>query len=161
MSEPLITTADPRRDDARPLLEQHPAFANLHSPRQDVHALDVQGLLDPAVTFFSARADGALLAIGALKELDSAHGEVKSMHTVAAARGRGLASAVLAHVVTVARGRGYARLSLETGTMDAFGPARAMYVGAGFEPCGPFADYLLSPNSTFFTLALADLVTGA
>jgi putative acetyltransferase len=157
----LITTDDPRRDDVRALLEQHLAFANRHSPPEAVHALDVDGLLDSALTFFSARADGALVGIGALKELDPEHGEVKSMHTAAAARGRGIGRAVLAHLVAAGRERGYRRLSLETGPMDAFAPARAMYASAGFVPCGPFADYTHSTYSTFLTLALADLVSGA
>jgi putative acetyltransferase len=87
VTEPLIAIDDPRRDDIRALLAQHLAFANRNSPREDVHALDVHGLLDPAVTFFSCRVDGALLGIGALKELDAEHGELKSMHTAVAARG--------------------------------------------------------------------------
>ncbi|HEU5007362.1 MAG TPA: GNAT family N-acetyltransferase [Jatrophihabitantaceae bacterium] len=161
MTEPLIAIDDPRRDDVRALLEQHLALANQNSPREDVHALDVDGLLNPALTFFSCRTDRSLLGIGALKELDAAHGELKSMHTAAAARGRGIGRAMLTHLVAVARERGYRRLSLETGTMDAFAPARAMYANAGFEPSQPFADYTPSPNSTFFTLPLADLVAGA
>jgi putative acetyltransferase len=160
VTEPLIAIDDPRRDDIRALLEQHLAFANRNSPREDVHALDVDGLLDPAVTFFSCRVDGALLGIGALKELDAEHGELKSMHTAVTARGRGIGRAMLNRLVAVAGERGYRRLSLETGPMDAFAPARAMYVSAGFEPCGSFAGYLPSSNSTFFTLSLADLVAG-
>jgi putative acetyltransferase len=161
-SRPLLITGgehgdNPRRDDVRALLAQHLTFANLHSPPEDVHALDVDGLLDPALTFFSCRTDGVLLGVGALKELDPERGEVKSMHTAAAARGRGIGRAVLAHLVAVARERGYRRLSLETGPMAAFAPARAMYASAGFGPCGPFAEYVPGPNSTFFTLPLADL----
>jgi putative acetyltransferase len=161
VTEPLIAIDDPRRDDVRALLAQHLAFANQHSPRADVHALDVDGLLNPALTFFSCREDGTLLGIGALKELDAHHGELKSMHTAAAARGRGIGRAMLAQLVAVARERRYRRLSLETGPMAAFAPARAMYASAGFEPCGPFADYVPSPNSTFFTLLLADVAAGA
>jgi putative acetyltransferase len=119
-----------------------------------VYALDVDGLADPAVTFFSLRADGELLGVAALKHLDPEHGEVKSMHTAEAARGRGVARALLDHVVGVARERGYRRLSLETGSGPAFAPARALYAAAGFHPCGPFADYDGSPNSAYMTLAL-------
>lgn len=154
MAEPVITVDDPRRDEVRALLEQHLAFANRHSPREDVHALDVDGLLDPALTLFACRVDGDLLGVGALKELTPEHGEVKSMHTAAAARGRGIGRAMLAHLIAVARERGYRRLSLETGPMEAFAPARAMYAAVGFEPCGPFADYAPSPNSSFFTLPI-------
>jgi putative acetyltransferase len=124
------------------------------SPPEDVHALDLDGLLDPAVTFFSFRREGELLAVGALKQLDGQHAELKSMHTARAARGRGVARALLEHLVGVARARGCSRVSLETGTQDAFAPARALYAGAGFRPCGPFGSYGPSPSSTFMTLAL-------
>src|SRR5262249_9162541 len=120
----MIAVDDPRRDDVRALLERHLAFCNEHSPPEDVHALDLQGLLDPAVTFISARRHGALLGIGALKELDVVHGELKSMHTAAAARGRGVGRALVDQLVGLARERGYRRVSLETGSMDAFEPAR-------------------------------------
>src|SRR3954454_6956688 len=119
----VIAVDDPRRADIVALLERHLAFAHEHTPPEDVHALDLTGLLDPAVTFFSARRDGQLLAIGALRELDPRHGELKSMHTAAAARRAGLGRAMFDHLVAVARDRGYDRVSLETGTMDAFGPA--------------------------------------
>lgn len=96
-----------------------------------------------------------LLGCGALKELDPAHGEVKSMRTAAAHRRKGVARAVLGHIVATARARGYARLSLETGAGAAFEPAHRLYASFGFVPCGPFADYAPDPNSTFLTLALA------
>jgi putative acetyltransferase len=149
-----ISIDDPRTADVRGLLERHLAFTNSQSPPEDVHALDVDGLLDPSVTFFSFRDDGVLLGVGALKELDASHAEVKSMHTAQAARGRGVARAILDHILAVARERGYTRISLETGAMEAFAPARTLYATAGFTPCGPFADYRLSPNSTFMTLSL-------
>ena len=125
------------------------------SPPEDIHALDIDGLLDPAVTFYSYRLNGQVLGVGALKELGAAHGELKSMHTLAAARGRGIGAAMLAHLIAVARGRGYTRLSLETGSMTGFAPARSLYQRAGFEYCDPFADYLTSPNSVFMTMDLA------
>jgi putative acetyltransferase len=149
-----ISIDDPRTADVRGLLERHLAFTNSQSPPEDVHALDVDGLLDPSVTFFSFRDDGVLLGVGALKELDASHAEVKSMHTAQAARGRGVARAILDHILAVARERGYTRISLETGAMEAFAPARTLYATAGFTPCAPFADYRLSPNSAFMTLSL-------
>ncbi len=155
MPDGEITIDDPRADDVRRLLERHLAFANSHSPREDVHALDVDGLLDPAVTFFSFRLHGQLLGVGALKQLDADHAELKSMHTAEAARGSGIGRAMLDHLVGVARDRGVRRVSIETGTMAAFAPARSLYAAAGFTPCEPFAAYRPSPNSTCMTLLLA------
>jgi putative acetyltransferase len=150
----VIALDDPRAGDIRALLERHLAFAHQHSPIEDVHALDLDGLLDPAVSFYSARREQLLLGIGALKELDTAHGEVKSMHTAEEARGNGVGRAIVDHLLGVARSRGYRRVSLETGSMEAFLPARSLYERLGFTPCGPFAGYVDSPNSTFMTLAL-------
>jgi putative acetyltransferase len=149
-----ILVDDPRRDDVRKLLERHLAFANEHSPPEDVHALDIDALVDPAVTFFSFRRDGELLGVGALKLLAAGHAELKSMHTAQAARGRGVGRAMVDQLIAVARDRGLHRVSLETGTMDAFAPARSLYARAGFTPCGPFGDYNPSRNSTFMTLSL-------
>ncbi|HEV2241998.1 MAG TPA: GNAT family N-acetyltransferase [Streptosporangiaceae bacterium] len=151
-----ITPDDPRADDVRELLERHLAFAHANTPPEDVHALDVDGLLDPAVTFFSFRRDGELLGVGALKQLDRHHAELKSMHTAQAARGRGVGRAMLGHLIGVARERGCRRVSLETGSMDVFAPARSLYASAGFTPCGPFGDYSPSRSSTFMTLSLDD-----
>ncbi len=138
MGRRQITADDPRAGDVQALLQRHLEFAHATTPPEGVHALDTGGLLDPAVTFFSLRQDDELIAIGALKELDARHGEVKSMHTAAAARGSGAGRAMLAHIIGVAAQRGYERLSLETGSMAAFGPARALYASAGFTLCGPF-----------------------
>ncbi len=125
-----ISIDDPRAADVRALLERHLAFANLHSPPEDVHALDVAGLLDPAITFYSFRLNGELLAVGALKRLDQDHAELKSMHTAEAVRGRGIGRTMLGHLIGVARERGFSRVSLETGSMEAFAPARSMYTKA-------------------------------
>jgi putative acetyltransferase len=119
-----------------------------------VHALDVGALLDPAVAFFSFRREGELLGVAALKRLDHHHAEVKSMHTAQPARGRGIGRAMVGHLIAVARDRGFRRVSLETGSMAAFAPARSLYASVGFTPSGPFGDYLPSPNSTFMTLVL-------
>ena len=152
----MIEADDPRADDVRRLLAAHLAFANEHSPPEDVHALDVSGLLDPAVSFFSFRLDGQLLGVGAIKRLDAHHAELKSMHTAAAARRNGVGRAMVDHLIGVARDGGFLRLSLETGTMQAFEPARSLYATVGFVPCGPFDAYVPSPNSTYMTLWLTD-----
>jgi putative acetyltransferase len=150
----VIAADDPSADDVGALLRRHLEFTSSQSPPEDMHALDVGGLLDPAVTLLSCRRDGELLAIGALRHLDDRHAEIKSMHTAEAARGLGLARAMLDRLIALARERGHTRASLETGSMAAFGPARALYASAGFTECGPFADYAPSVNSTFMTLAL-------
>ena len=124
------------------------------SPPENVFALDVSGLLDPAVTFVSYRRGGQLLGVGALKQLCDTSGELKSMHTAEEARGKGVGRAILAHLIGVARERGYARLSLETGSMAGFARARALYASAGFSECSAFGDYQPSPYSTFMSLRL-------
>ena len=145
---------DPRADDVGALLELHLAFARADTPPEDAHALDVDGLTDPAVTLFGLRADGQLLGVAALKRLDDAHAEVKSMHTAEAARERGVGRALVEHVIAVARERGYRRLSLETGAGPTFAPARRLYARVGFVACEPFAAYVASPNSLYMTIAL-------
>ena len=107
MAGGLIAVDDPRKDDVRALLERHLAFALETTPPEHAFALDVDGLIDPAVTFYSLRANGALLGIGAIKQLDVRHGEIKSMHTARAARGRGVGRAMLGHLLGVARSRGF------------------------------------------------------
>jgi putative acetyltransferase len=149
------------RDDLRgpeiaALLTAHLDHCRAASPPESTHALDLDGLRAPAVTFWSAWEDGQLVGCGALKELDPSHGEVKSMHTAAAHRGCGVALGVLQHIVKEARSRSYRRLSLETGTQDAFAPARALYAGFGFSPTGPFGDYVPDPNSVFMTMELSE-----
>jgi putative acetyltransferase len=154
MRDEQISVDDPRAPDVRALLAAHLTFARAQTPPEDAHALDVEELLDPAVRLFSLRCDGALIAVGALKRLDPEHAEVKSMHTVASARRRGAGRRMLEHLVAVARAEGYRRLSLETGSMAAFAPARTLYASAGFRPCEPFGEYRLSPNSTYMTRTL-------
>ncbi len=124
------------------------------SPPEDVHALDLSGLLDATVTFVTLRRDGLLLGVGALRHLNAEEVEVKSMHTAQAARGQGVGRALLEHLIGLARGRGYRRMSLETGTQEAFTPAHALYTGAGFGPCAPFGDHVESPHSRFLSLEL-------
>ena len=144
----------------RALLAAHLVFAREVTPEGHVHALDLDGLLDPAVTVFAARRGGVLLGVGALKRLDDDHAEIKSMHTAAAARGRGVARAMVDHLVATAAARGHTRVSLETGTDDVFAPARTLYAQAGFVPCEPFADYTANPYSTCMTLVLSAAAGG-
>jgi putative acetyltransferase len=150
----VIAIDDPTADDVRALLGRHLAFARATTLPEEVYALDVDGLIDPAVTFFSYRVDGEVLGVAALKRIDGEHAEIKSMHTAEAARGRGIGRALVEHLIAVARERGYRRISLETGAGPAFAAARRLYAGAGFGPSGPFADYRPSPNSAYMTLAL-------
>ena len=151
MARLSVEVDDPRRADVRLLLEQHRLFASGVMPADDVHALDHDELLDSTITFFSVRADGELLGIGAIKQLDTDHAELKSMHTAIAARRRGVGRALLDHLLAVAAARGVRRLSLETGAGEAFVPARALYEAAGFVPCGPFGAYRATPNNAFMT----------
>ena len=160
MTRFVIQAYDPRREDVRALLERHLTFARSVTRPEDVYALDLDGLLDPAVTFFSVRADGELLGIGAIKELEPGHAELKSMHTAAEARRRGVGRAMVDHLLAVAAARGISRVSLETGSMEAFAPARLLYASVGFEPCGPFGGYGESPNSAYMT-RLVEPRTGA
>ena len=124
------------------------------SPPESVHALPLDKLRQPDVTFWTVWSGDALLGCGALRELDAAHGEIKSMRTVQAHRRQGAARAMLEHILAEAHRRGYARLSLETGSMAAFEPARRLYAQFGFVACGPFGDYREDPNSVFMTLRL-------
>ena len=143
-------------DDARvvALLRTHLDAMHAQSPPESTHALDLSGLRDPSVAFFSAWDAETLLAVGALKRLDASHGEIKSMHTAAAARGRGVGRAMLAHIEAHGRRCGLKRLSLETGTLAAFAPARALYLASGYQECPPFSTYTEDPYSVFMTKAL-------
>lgn len=145
---------DPARPDVLALLEEHLRDMYELSPPESVHALDVQALKGPGITFWTVRDGEILLGCGALKELDAAHGEIKSMRTPHGLRRRGAGQAMLAHLINVARERGYKRLSLETGSMESFAPAQRLYESFGFVPCPPFADYRLDPYSLFMTLSL-------
>jgi putative acetyltransferase len=150
----VIATDDPLADDVRELLERHLEYAKANTRPEDVHALEVDGLLDPSVTFFSFRENGELLGVAALKHLDARHAEIKSMHTAEAARGQGIGRALVDHLVGVAREAGYRRVSIETGAGPAFAPARRLYASASFKPCGPFADYRPRPTAAYMTLSL-------
>lgn len=138
----------------RALLEEHLSSMSRLSPPESVHALGIDALRKPEITFWTVWSEDQLLGCGALKQLDPRHGEVKSMRTSSAHRRKGVARTMLAHIVAEARARSYVRLSLETGSMAAFEPARRLYQDFGFTDCPPFADYVEDPNSVFMTHAL-------
>ncbi len=149
-----IEQDDPGSPDVRELLSGHLADMYATSPADSVHALDPAALSDPAITFWTARQDSELLGCGALKQLEPGQGEIKSMRTAVHARGRGVATLLLARILEDARRSGYERLFLETGSQDFFAPARRLYQRDGFIECPPFAGYVLDPNSVFMTLEL-------
>jgi len=150
-----VDVDDPRRPDVRALLERHLTFSLSETPPEHSFALDAEGLVDPAITFFSFRTPaGELLGVGALKLLDGEAGELKSMHTAAEARGLGVGRAMLTHVIKTARERGLRQLYLETGTTPGFVAARNLYASEGFEPCGTFGGYPITGDNAFYSLAL-------
>jgi putative acetyltransferase len=146
--------------EIRELLDQHLANMRSISPPESTHALPIEGLRKPDVTFWTAWENGELLGCGALKELDAEHGEIKSMRTVSRHVRKGVAKALLDYIIAEAERRGYRRLSLETGSMEAFEPARQLYARAGFTLCEPFADYIEDPNSVFMTREVTRLRRG-
>ncbi|MGD7023912.1 GNAT family N-acetyltransferase [Rossellomorea vietnamensis] len=126
----------------------------MHSPAESRHALDLEGLRKPEVTFWSAWEGEVLVGCGALKEMDSRHGEIKSMKTSPFHLRKGVSRGLLLYIMDVAKKRGYIQLSLETGSMMAFEPARKLYESIGFHYCGPFGGYVEDPNSLFMTKEL-------
>ena len=134
-----------------PLLQRHLDLMHASSPPESVHALDPSALDTSDVAFFTLREENTVLGMGAVKRIDAGHAEIKSMHVVAEARGRGLARVLLDHLLAEAGRLGYGRLSLETGVEPVFAPARALYERAGFGYCGPFEGYEVDPNSVFMT----------
>jgi len=133
------------------LLEEHLQSMAVHSPPESIHALDLTGLKRPEMTFWSVWQEGDLLGCGALKELDARHGEIKSMRTAAAHLRKGVARRLMVHLIDEARRRSYERLSLETGSMEAFAAARNLYASFGFKECEPFGEYVLDWYSMFMT----------
>ena len=153
----LITTEDPHQPDIVGLLEAHLAFAHEVTPEGHVHALDVDALATPDITFCAARdtADGdRLLGVGAIRSFGDRRGEIKSMHTAAVARGRGVGRAMVEHLLGVAADLELTWVGLETGTYPAFDAARTLYASMGFTECPPFADYSDNPYSVCMELRL-------
>jgi putative acetyltransferase len=154
MSGFIIKPDDLSSPEIAELLADHLRDMHELSPPESVHALDLDELRKPDITFWSVWSGDKLVGCGALKELDPTHGEIKSMRTAHAFRGKGAGKFILRHIMDEAKSRGYKRLSLETGSMDAFEPARRLYASHGFTICGPFADYILDPHSVFMTLEI-------
>jgi putative acetyltransferase len=154
----VIAADDPLRPDMRALLEEHLSFSRSVTPRNRVHALDEEGLLDCDVTLFSARRGGVLVGTAALRRIEVGHAELKSMHTAAVARGLGVGRAMVDHLLSVAAAQGYERVSLETGAMEAFGPARALYERTGFRLCPPFGEYADKPHGVCMTIRPPGLI---
>ena len=136
------------------LLQEHLQDMARHSPPESIHALDIEALRKPEITFWTVWESGTLLGCGALKEMDSQHAEIKSMRTSSLHLRKGVAKNLLHHILEEAKRRGYSRLSLETGSMKAFEPAPKLYASFGFIYCGPFADYVEDPYSVFMTKEL-------
>lgn len=158
----VISLEDPARDDVRILLEEHLADMYAASPAESVHALDLEGLRGPDIRFFTIRDSSAsptLLGCAALRHLAPDWAELKSMRTVAAARGRGIAADLLVHLLDDAERRGVQRISLETGSEPFFAPARRLYLRHGFEPCPPYAGYIADDSSVFLSRELGSART--
>ena len=149
-----IKLDDLRGPEIAGLLTEHLNDMAAVSPPESRHALDLEGLRRPGITFWSVWEGSELVGCGALKELEASHGEIKSMRTAKVHQGKGIGARLLEHLIEEANRRGYRRLSLETGAMPFFGPAHGLYRKFGFEPCEPFGTYRADPNSMFFTKAL-------
>lgn len=151
---PTITRESPATPDLALLFERHTADMHADTPPESIHMMDASELDHPDIAFFVMREGGVPLAMGAFKRINDGHAEIKSMHVLAEARGRGLSRAMLDHLLAAARAAGFARLSLETGVQPTFIAARALYERAGFAICGPFEGYDEDPNSLFMTRSL-------
>lgn len=150
-----ISRADPLAPELALLHQRHTADMHAETPPESIHMLPADALARPGIDFFVLREGGRPVGMGALKRIDADHAEIKSMHILAEARGRGLSRRMLDHLIAHARAEGYRRLSLETGVQPGFAAARGLYSRAGFVECGPFEGYREDPNSVFMTLVLA------
>jgi len=150
-----IALEHPVQDDLKLLHARHTEAMHAETPPESIHMLPADALAAPGIRFYVMRKNGEAVAMGAFKEIDATHAEIKSMHLLAEHRGEGLAQKMLEHLLMEAEGAGYRRLSLETGAEKIFAPARALYERAGFQYCGPFEGYRDDPNSVFMTLQIA------
>jgi putative acetyltransferase len=150
-----IAQESPLGADLTLLMARHTADMHADTPPESIHMMDAGQLAVPSIQFFVGRIGGAAVAMGAIKQIDAGHAEIKSMHVLAEYRGRGLSKVMLDHLIAAARASGFARLSLETGAQAMFTPARQLYAKAGFAECPPFEGYVLDPNSVYMTLHLA------
>jgi putative acetyltransferase len=147
----VITTEKSLTDELAQVLQAHWLFCTSSTPIEHVYALDASKLFSPDITVFGARIDGELVGVGALRRLDAHHAELKSMHTLAKSRGMGVGKAIVAHIEDFARSSGIERISLETGTNEAFKPARELYKSLGYKSCVAFGDYVLSEDNMCMT----------
>ncbi len=150
-----IAQESPLGADLALLMQRHTADMHADTPPESIHMMDAGQLAVPGISFFVLREAGVPLAMGAFKQIDADHAEIKSMHVLAEARGRGLSRRMLDHLLAQAQAAGLSRLSLETGVQPTFVAARALYEKAGFTECPPFEGYSLDPNSVFLTKELA------
>ena len=153
-----IGTATPLNKEVAQILEIHHNFCTSTTPADCCHVMNVSELISPQIEVFAARLDGQYVGVGALRVLNETHGELKSMHTLEKARGQGVGRAVVEHISEFAKSKGITRLSLETGTNDAFRAARELYFSLGFEVCEPFGDYSLSENNVYMTKVLTSSI---
>lgn len=151
----LIVRESPLAADLALLMARHTADMHADTPPESIHMMDAGQLAIPEVSFYVLREAGVPVAMGAFKRIDEAHAEIKSMHVLAEARGRGLSKRMLEHLVAEAAAAGFTRLSLETGVQPTFLAARALYARSGFVECPPFEGYWDDPNSVFMTRQLA------
>ncbi len=149
-----IARESPLGPDLAPLMQRHTADMHADTPPESIHMMDAGQLAAPGIAFYVMREAGAPVAMGAFKRIDDTHAEIKSMHVLAEARGRGLSRAMLEHLLAEARAAGVRRLSLETGAQPMFVAARSLYARSGFTECGPFEGYGPDPNSVFMTRLL-------
>jgi putative acetyltransferase len=147
----VITTEKSLTDELSQVLQAHWLFCTSSTPIEHVYALDASKLFSPDITVFGARLEGELVGVGAIRKLDAHHAELKSMHTLAKFRGSGVGKAMVAHIEDFARSSGIGRMSLETGTNEAFRPARELYKSLGYQSCEAFGDYVLSEDNMCMT----------
>ena len=152
---PTIAPESPLTPDLTLLMQRHTHAMHSQSPPESIHMLDASKLAKPGITFFVMRDGAEAIGMGAVKRIDDAHAEIKSMHILAEHRGKGLSRMMLDHLVNHALAEGFSKLSLETGSQPGFAPARGLYATAGFVECGPFEGYAPDPNSVFMTRTIA------
>lgn len=152
--EIVITNENSLTDELGQILQAHWLFCTSSTPIEHVYALDASKLFSPDITVFGARIDGELVGVGAMRRLDTEHAELKSMHILAKSRGLGVGKAMVAHIEEFARRSGIERMSLETGTNEAFRPARELYKSLGYQSCDAFGDYVLSEDNMCMTKSI-------
>ena len=152
--EIVITPEKSLTDELAQILQAHWLFCTSSTPIEHVYALDASKLFSPDITVFGARIDGELVGVGAMRRLDTEHAELKSMHILTKSRGLGVGKAMVAHIEEFARRSGIERMSLETGTKEAFRPARELYKSLGYQSCDAFGDYVLSEDNMCMTKSI-------